>query len=25
MQAVVEFYVNGKQDALSSFPDGSEW
>lgn len=24
MQAVVEFYVNGKQDALSSFPDGSE-
>ncbi|VFQ65717.1 unnamed protein product [Cuscuta campestris] len=25
MQAVVEFYVNGKQDALDSFPDGSEW
>ncbi|RID58044.1 hypothetical protein BRARA_F01370 [Brassica rapa] len=24
MQAVVEFYVNGKQDALDSFPDGSE-
>lgn len=24
MQVVVEFYVNGKQDALSSFPDGSE-
>ncbi|VVA95323.1 unnamed protein product [Arabis nemorensis] len=23
MQAVVEFYVNGKQDALDSFPDGS--
>ncbi|CAH9120775.1 unnamed protein product [Cuscuta epithymum] len=25
MQAVVEFYVNGKQDALDSFPEGSEW
>ncbi|KAK4434502.1 Arabinosyltransferase RRA3 [Sesamum alatum] len=25
MKAVVEFYVNGKQDALDSFPDGSEW
>ncbi|XP_004289626.1 PREDICTED: UDP-D-xylose:L-fucose alpha-1,3-D-xylosyltransferase 2-like [Fragaria vesca subsp. vesca] len=24
MLAVVEFYVNGKQDALKSFPDGSE-
>ncbi|KAG5238940.1 arabinosyltransferase RRA [Salix suchowensis] len=24
MQAVVEFYFNGKQDALSPFPDGSE-
>ncbi|KAL8466623.1 hypothetical protein ACS0TY_035610 [Phlomoides rotata] len=24
MQAVVEFYVNGKQDALDLFPDGSE-
>ncbi|GAU15326.1 hypothetical protein TSUD_03950 [Trifolium subterraneum] len=24
MKAVVEFYVNGKQDALDSFPDGSE-
>ncbi|XP_020891008.1 arabinosyltransferase RRA2 isoform X2 [Arabidopsis lyrata subsp. lyrata] len=24
MQAVVEFYVNGKQDALDSFPDGSD-
>ncbi|PIA52543.1 hypothetical protein AQUCO_01000429v1 [Aquilegia coerulea] len=25
MKAVVEFYVNGKQDALKPFPDGSEW
>lgn len=25
MEAVVEFYVNGKQDALDSFPDGSNW
>ncbi|KAL0391989.1 UNVERIFIED_CONTAM: Arabinosyltransferase RRA3 [Sesamum radiatum] len=25
MKAVVEFYVNGKQDALEPFPDGSEW
>lgn len=25
MQAVVEFYVDGKQDALDAFPDGSEW
>ncbi|CAK7347690.1 unnamed protein product [Dovyalis caffra] len=25
MQAVVEFYVNGKQDALDPFPDGSDW
>ncbi|XP_059635241.1 arabinosyltransferase RRA3-like [Cornus florida] len=25
MKAVVEFYINGKQDALESFPDGSEW
>lgn len=24
MNAVVEFYVNGKQDALDSFPDGSD-
>ncbi|KAL0797997.1 hypothetical protein Bca101_053171 [Brassica carinata] len=24
MRAVVEFYVNGKKDALDSFPDGSE-
>ncbi|GAB2272715.1 hypothetical protein Dimus_007535 [Dionaea muscipula] len=24
MQAVVEYYVNGKQHALDSFPDGSE-
>ncbi|KAL2504116.1 Nucleotide-diphospho-sugar transferase family protein [Abeliophyllum distichum] len=24
MLAVVEFYVNGKQDALDSFPDGSQ-
>lgn len=24
MKAVVEFYINGKQDALDSFPDGSE-
>ncbi|KAL6504677.1 Arabinosyltransferase rra3 [Orobanche hederae] len=24
MQAVVEYYVNGKQDALDPFPDGSE-
>ncbi|GAB2267349.1 Arabinosyltransferase rra3 [Dionaea muscipula] len=24
MQAVVEYYVNGRQDALDSFPDGSE-
>uniref|UniRef100_A0A1J3ECG5 Glycosyltransferase n=1 Tax=Noccaea caerulescens TaxID=107243 RepID=A0A1J3ECG5_NOCCA len=24
MRAVVEFYVNGKEDALDSFPDGSE-
>ncbi|XP_077244440.1 arabinosyltransferase RRA3-like [Tasmannia lanceolata] len=24
MKAIVEFYVNGKQDALKSFPDGSE-
>lgn len=24
MKAVVEFYVNGKQDALKSFPDGSQ-
>ncbi|XP_010533241.1 PREDICTED: arabinosyltransferase RRA3-like [Tarenaya hassleriana] len=24
MQAVVEFYVNGKQNALDNFPDGSE-
>ncbi|XP_010529561.1 PREDICTED: arabinosyltransferase RRA3-like [Tarenaya hassleriana] len=25
MQAVVEFYVNGKQNALDNFPDGSDW
>lgn len=25
MKAVVEFYVNGKQDALNNFPDGSDW
>ncbi|WCJ35280.1 Nucleotide-diphospho-sugar transferase family protein [Euphorbia peplus] len=25
MKAVVEFYVNGKQDALEAFPDGSDW
>lgn len=25
MQAIVEFYVNGKQDALEPFPDGSDW
>ncbi|XP_059454709.1 arabinosyltransferase RRA3-like [Corylus avellana] len=25
MKAVVEFYVNGKQDALEPFPDGSQW
>ncbi|MED6204145.1 Arabinosyltransferase rra3 [Stylosanthes scabra] len=25
MKAVVEFYVNGKQDALKAFPEGSNW
>lgn len=25
MKAVVEFYVNGKQNALDAFPDGSDW
>ncbi|XP_038715576.1 arabinosyltransferase RRA3-like [Tripterygium wilfordii] len=25
MKAVVEFYVNGKQNALEPFPDGSDW
>lgn len=25
MKAVVEYYVNGKQDALDAFPDGSDW
>lgn len=25
MKAVVEFYVNGKQDALEHFPMGSDW
>lgn len=25
MKAVVEFYVNGKRDALKPFPDGSDW
>ena len=24
MLAIVEYYVNGKQDALQPFPDGSE-
>ncbi|XP_013456384.2 arabinosyltransferase RRA3 isoform X2 [Medicago truncatula] len=25
MKAVVEYYVNGNQDALKPFPDGSKW
>ncbi|XP_059445426.1 arabinosyltransferase RRA3-like isoform X2 [Corylus avellana] len=25
MKAVVEFYVDGKEDALKPFPDGSDW
>ncbi|TQD70134.1 hypothetical protein C1H46_044337 [Malus baccata] len=25
MQAIMEFYFNGKQDALEPFPDGSQW
>ncbi|KAG8368268.1 hypothetical protein BUALT_Bualt15G0027600 [Buddleja alternifolia] len=25
MKAVVDYYVNGKQDALNAFPDGSDW
>ncbi|KAI4376038.1 hypothetical protein MLD38_013838 [Melastoma candidum] len=25
MKAVVKFYVDGKQDALDPFPDGSDW
>ncbi|KAL7245035.1 hypothetical protein ACSBR2_000389 [Camellia fascicularis] len=25
MEAVVEYYVNGKNDALERFPDGSDW
>lgn len=25
MKAIVEYYVNGKQDALQPFPDGSDW
>ncbi|PQM33885.1 arabinosyltransferase RRA2 [Prunus yedoensis var. nudiflora] len=25
MIAIVKFYVNGKQDALKPFPDGSDW
>ncbi|XP_028757592.1 arabinosyltransferase RRA3 [Neltuma alba] len=25
MKAVVDFYLNGKQDALEHFPDGSKW
>uniref|UniRef100_A0A6M2F228 Glycosyltransferase n=1 Tax=Populus davidiana TaxID=266767 RepID=A0A6M2F228_9ROSI len=25
MQAVVDFYVDGKKDALDPFPDGSDW
>ncbi|KAL4180536.1 hypothetical protein AMTRI_Chr13g92550 [Amborella trichopoda] len=25
MKAIVEYYVNGKQDALKAFPDGSDW
>ncbi|MCI92390.1 UDP-D-xylose:L-fucose alpha-13-D-xylosyltransferase, partial [Trifolium medium] len=24
MKAIVEYYVNGKQDALKPFPDGSD-
>lgn len=25
MKAIVEFYINGKKDALQTFPDGSDW
>lgn len=25
MKAIVEFYVDGKQNALNNFPDGSDW
>ncbi|CAL0304225.1 unnamed protein product [Lupinus luteus] len=25
MKAIVEYYVNGKQDALKPFPEGSDW
>ncbi|KAI4295551.1 hypothetical protein L6164_035588 [Bauhinia variegata] len=25
MKAVVEYYINGKQDALKPFPNGSDW
>ncbi|KAK4278977.1 hypothetical protein QN277_016746 [Acacia crassicarpa] len=25
MKAIVEYYVNGKKDALKPFPEGSEW
>ncbi|PQQ13605.1 arabinosyltransferase RRA3 [Prunus yedoensis var. nudiflora] len=25
MKAIIEFYVNGKQDALEPFPEGSQW
>ncbi|KAK7257926.1 hypothetical protein RIF29_32258 [Crotalaria pallida] len=25
MKAIVEYYVNGNQEALKSFPEGSEW
>ncbi|KAH0990437.1 hypothetical protein GBA52_001920 [Prunus armeniaca] len=25
MKAIMEFYVNGKQDALEPFPEGSQW
>ncbi|XP_017971893.1 PREDICTED: arabinosyltransferase RRA2 [Theobroma cacao] len=25
MKAIVEYYVNGNQDALKAFPDGSDW
>lgn len=25
MKAIVEYYVNGKKDALKPFPDGSDW
>lgn len=25
MKAIIEFYINGKKNALQPFPDGSEW